>query len=86
MLLIVKMRYKISQKVLQKILKIYFGFQLDFWFELWVISMRLTPVLKTCSEVMLHEWLSMDAGFNLIEINNTYQEEKRILFSQERIH
>lgn len=86
MLLIVKMRYKISQKILQKILEIYFGFQPDFWFELLVISMRLTPVLKPCSEVMLQEWLSMDAGFNLIEINHAYQEAKRILFSLERIH
>ena len=68
---------KYHKKYCKKILKIYFGFQLDFWFELWVISMRLTPVLKTCSEVMLHEWLSMDAGFNLIEINTAYQEEKK---------
>ena len=68
---------KYHKKYCKKILKIYFGFQLDFWFELWVISMRLTPVLKTCSEVMLHEWLSMDAGFNLIEINHASQEEKK---------
>ena len=73
---------KYHKKYCKKILKIYFGFQLDFWFEVWVISMRLTPVLKTCSEVMLQEWLSMDAGFNLIEINHAYQEEKRILFSR----
>ena len=73
---------KYHKKYFKKILKIYFGFQLDFWFELWAISMRLTPVLKPCSEVMLQEWLSMDAGFNLIEINHASQEAKRILFSR----